>query len=561
MSDKFEKLMTMLKALPVDTAYEQGLIEAAACGGGETYLIAGAQDADPFILLPLEEQLFEKGELPPFYVTAEYGEQFSLCAVNRNGEKELYRTASDFRRYCAGRFAEISNCTLQLPYDFLKRCSLRFAILDNISLAYLNEVGKGCAGCVMAIEADAGTLSDDYMTLCSYLAEERCISDKVALALYQRTTDFNDDMLAVIAAEVLNRESVEAFAYGDSSAPCKALEAAVGSIMAGESAGADDGVVQNCCGKAAEKLQTLMDTTKAEEAQYKKTKESYGDALSKFQAMADTEKYSLNNLLSDHEVEAIRSEIHDMFVSLEDALPELFKEVIQNSRSAKEDLKQLTGDYLGNLVNSFTECLLNQVVDEQLLPRTERIFESLCSRFSTVMRNVKLEQEDDISYAMAEFLKISSINLGNYHTQTAKTLSGIVQALARFALISSMRELELLNLGSAKIVDVLIDMFAQKLSDLIDALTPKGQYARSLRKELVEHLHEQEKLLCEQLENNILPRLYDYLQDEYTKLTGVYEKQLRDKEQHYAELQQSAAVKIASLQADIQAVEAMAAAV
>ncbi len=561
MTDKFEKLMELLKALPVDTSYEQGLIEAAAFGGEkELCLVAGTQDAAPFGLLPIKEELFKAGELPPFYVTAEYGDEFSICAANKKGETEKYRTVGDFRAYCAGRFGEISSCTVQMQYDFLKKYSLRFIIMDGMSMNYLNEVGKGCNGCVIVAEADAGALSDDYMTLCSYLSEERCIGDKVSMILNQRTMDCNDDLLAIMAASMLDRESISAFIWdtrGELAASGGVLEEAVGSIMGLKAAATDQGVLNKCCDRVTEKLAAKIKETEDEEAGYIKSKEAYGTALKNFTAMADMEKYSLSDLLEKHEKEAIRSEIHGMFLSVEAALPQLIAEVTEKSNNPKEDLRQLTGDYLSSLINEFVEKLLNEVAAEQLIPRAEAVFRDLCDRFATVMQNVELEPEDDISHALAEFLKISNINIGQYHTQLASSLSGIVGTLVKWALLDGLSELELLSFGSINFVDKLMDILEKKVSDLIDYLTPKGMYGRSLNKDIVKHLKEQDELLCGQLDENILPRLYDYLKQEYAKLTGVYEKQLKDKQEYYGKLQQDAARMIASLQRNEQAVKAM----
>lgn len=177
------------------------------------------------------------------------------------------------------------------------------------------------------------------------------------------------------------------------------------------------------------------------------------------------------------------------------------------------------------------------------------------------MSSVKLEPEDDISHALAEFLKMSDINIGQYHTQLAGTLSGIVGALVKWALLDSLSELEMLSFGSVNIVNKLMDALEKKVTNWVDALTPKGMYGRSLNKDLIKHLNEQDELLCSQLDENILPRLYDYMKQEYEKLTGIYEKQLKDKREHYGRLQRDEAKMIASLQQNRQAVEALRSAV
>ena len=565
MTDKFEMLNKLLKELPVDTAYEQGLIEAAAFAGEkEICLVAGTQDSALFRLLPVGGELFKAGELPPFYVTAEYGGEFSICAVNKRGENEIYMTAEDFRAYCAARFGEIVSCTVQTPCDLLKKYSLRFFLMDGVDAAHLNKVANGCGGCVIVAEADAGALPDDYMTLCGYLAEERCIGDKVSMVLNQRTMECND-MLSIMAATMLGRESIDTFVWDTQAASAAltrgVLEQAVGGIMGLKAAGADEGVFNKCCDLAIKKLEAKIEETEERRAGYIESEEAYNTALKNFTAMADMGKYGLGDLLENHEKEAVRREIHGMFLSVEEALPELIGEVLEKSARPKEDLRQLTGDYLSSLINDFIEKLLNQVAAEQLIPRAEKQFARLCDRFSTVMSSVKLEPEDDISHALAEFLKMSDINIGQYHTQLAGTLSGIVGALVKWALLNSLYELEILSFGSVNIVNKLMDALEKKVTNWVDALTPKGMYGRSLNKDLIKHLNEQDELLCSQLDENILPRLYDYMKQEYEKLTGIYEKQLKDKKEHYGSLQRDEAQMIASLQQNRQAVEALRSAV
>jgi len=255
------------------------------------------------------------------------------------------------------------------------------------------------------------------------------------------------------------------------------------------------------------------------------------------------EMYSLNDLLEKSEVEAIRKEIQDMFASLKEALPGLIREAETNSgKGAREDIKQLIGDYIGDLANGFTECLLNQVAQELLLPRTMQRFEGLCRRFDTLMKNTRLEQENDISHGLAEFLKISNINVGTNHEETVKLLTEAVHGLVDLGVLALLSELEMLTPGIARFLEKQINKLFDKVEDLVDA----GMVQR-LKKKMAEHLDKQSELLCDQLDKTMLPRLYGYLGQEYTKLVDIYKKQLRDKEQAYEAQRQNAARSIAAL--------------
>lgn len=555
MCDKFAKLTALIKELPIDTEYEQGLMAAATGGEKGTCLIAGAQDADPFMLLPMEERLFEMGEVPPYAVTAEYAGEFSICAVNKQNQREIYRTVEDFRAYCGGRQEEISECILQMPGQLLSKYSLRFAVMDNISMEELNRVGRGCNGCVIAAEADAGALSDDYMTLCGWLANDRHIGDKTALVLNRRTDYSNDDMLSIMAATMLGQEEIPVFAYdsrGDFD-PKEVLTDALGAIMGGGAAAGEEAVLRSCCDKVEAKLSGLIEKTRAEQADCIKYKAAYEKALQNFTAMADMEKYSLNSLLENHEVEAIRNEIHGMFASLKEELPKLMQEAeTKSGTGAREDIRQLIGDYIGDLVNGFMECLLNQVAAEQLLPRTEKRFKGLCDRFGSLMKENKLEQEDDITYALAEFLKIININIGTNHAEAVEMITEAVQALVKFISIELLQKYQLLNYGSARFVGKQIDRLFVKVRDMVN-----GVMVWKLKKDMIEHLEEQEKKLCDQLDTNMLPRLYAFLQQEYAKLTEVYKNQLKNKAEGFDAQQKDAAKRIEALQQSVKDVAAI----
>lgn len=555
MSDKIAKVMNLLKELPIDTKYEQDLLNAAVKGEKEICLIAGTQDSDPFSLLPMEERLFNGEEPSPYAVTAEYAGEFSICAINKKNEREKYRTVEDFRAYCGDRHEEISECILQMPCELLSKYSLRFVVMDNISKGDLNRIGMGCGGCVMAAEADAGALSDDYGTLCDWLANDRHLGANTALMLKRRTDYSNEDMLTIMAATMLGQEEIPVFAYDSRGAfdPMGALSDALGAIMGGSAAEVDEQVLGGCCAKVTEKLKEHIEKTKAEEIRCGELKEAYGKALKTFAAMADTEKYSLNNLLEKHEVEAISNEIHGMFASLKEELPKLMQEAeAKSGAEAREDIRQLIGDYIGDLVNGFMECLMNQVAAEHLLPRTEQRFKGLCDRFGNLMRENKLEQEDDITYALAEFLKIININIGTNHAEVVGVITEAVQGLVTFLVINLLQKYQILSYGSAKFAGKQIDKLFAKVKDMVN-----GVMVWKLKKDMVDHLEAQEKILCDQLETNMLPRLYGFLQQEYARLTDIYKKQLKDKANSFEKQQEDAAKKIHMLQQSVEAVAAI----
>ena len=163
-----------------------------------------------FSLLATEEPLLEFGWTPFFPIEAEYGEAISIRVVNRAGEIERFHNTADFRQCCGSRLEELTACTVQLPDPLLKRSSLRFLMLNNTSFQMLNERAAGCTGCVIVIAADAGGFSEDYQTLCDWLADERCAADRVSLILTQRAPRLNP-ALEMMAETMLKREKIAVF--------------------------------------------------------------------------------------------------------------------------------------------------------------------------------------------------------------------------------------------------------------------------------------------------------------------------------------------------------------
>ena len=261
MSEYLNRLSQLLPTLCVDTSYEQGLL-AASGTSGERLLVAGSQESQLFSLLATEEPLLEFGWTPFFPIEAEYGEAISIRVVNRAGEIERFHNTADFRQCCGSRLEELTACTVQLPDPLLKRCSLRFLMLNDTSFQMLNERAAGCTGCVIVIAADAGGFSEDYQTLCDWLADERCAADRVSLILTQRAPRLNP-ALEMMAETMLKREKISVFrcslGRGSGLPPARALDHAVRDILDRSGAGRDDdGVIRTCCVRVEEKLRTAL---------------------------------------------------------------------------------------------------------------------------------------------------------------------------------------------------------------------------------------------------------------------------------------------------------------
>jgi len=558
MSEHFEQLSALLQSLPIDTTYEQSLLNASCSDGNtDTFLVTGAQDAMLFSLLSLDEPLFEASEAPLFPVFVEFGDALNLRVVNHNDEVERYQSVQDFRHYCANRLAEVRKCTLSMPVPLFKRCQLRFHLLANTDFTQLNSIGAGCTGCIVVASADAGGFSDDYATLFDWLTKERCISGKTSLILTQRAPRKNLQ-LPRMAESMLGREKVATFYCSGRSKtallPSVALDNASRDLLDRKETKTDFAVIETCCRHVSNKFEKELDAVRKQEANYKEKYEAYCKAETGFHAEAVTAGYGLSHLLTEQESENLRAEIRGMFTSLKAALPDMLNEVLEESANTKEDLKQLAGDYLGSLINAYTSALLTEVTDKMLIPRSNEQFHSVFQRFRRMMQMVNLEYETDIAHIEAAFLRMSDVNMGDYHTSTASTISGTISIAAESVtnglIARAFGFLGYLFLN--KTIDRFFNAVSTTLENVIDDAMPKKMYVNKLQEDLLKQLDNAEEDLCNQLDKNVLPRLHDLLQTEYRNLTQAYEQRLQDQAASYLKQQQEAAKKAALFRESIE---------
>ena len=226
MSEYLNRLSQLLPTLCVDTSYEQGLL-AASGTSGERLLVAGSQNPSSFLCLQRRSPCWSSAGRHFSRSRRSMARPSPSALVNRAGEIERLHNTADSASAAAVGLEELTACTVQLPDPLLKRCSLRFLMLNDTSFQMLNERAAGCTGCVIVIAADAGGFSEDYQTLCDWLADERCAADRVSLILTQRAPRLNP-ALEMMAETMLKREKIAVFrcslGRGSGLPPARALD-------------------------------------------------------------------------------------------------------------------------------------------------------------------------------------------------------------------------------------------------------------------------------------------------------------------------------------------------
>lgn len=523
MSRNIIEITAFLEALPVDTTMERSaLISAAGSAGTDTILVAGGPDAGPLTLIPAPEPLFSQEDMPGCHVTVEYGPEFSVRAVNADGEAERYRTAGDFRHFWAHRLGSMKECTVTSPAAILRRVRLVFCCLDG-GLDRLDGAARGCSGCVMVVPGDAGCLSDGDTALCGRLASVWCLAGRTSMLLRLRSP-FTNDLLALMAEQLLGRGKLAVFSCGegipDLLTDAAGLEAAVLDILDRETGSIPDKVLANALIRVRDKLTRAGVEAAAQEAKTEKLLQQCRQAAGAFQAMCLTEKYSLGTLLTQEDQDRLRKEIHDLFAVLQARFPQMVEEVADQIPTAKEDLKNLAGDYLGALIDAFMDDLLDQVTRELLVPRTQERFLSVCQRFRRLAQDHGLDPGEMESQAEADFLRMCEVNVGDFHPELSQIAATLLTGAVRFALIRFLDDVGYL------IAEEIEDWLSRTVMELADHLMPARMYAKSLCKYSLTYLQTLEENLNLQLEETVIPRLIHVLQKEFDTMTGVYAKQL-----------------------------------
>lgn len=520
------EITAFLESLPVDTAMERGaLTSAAGAAGMAAILVAGGPEGNPLTLIPAPDPLFAQEDLPGCHVTVEYGPEFSVRAVNADGEAERYRTAGDFRHFWSHRLDSMKECTITSPAAILRRVRLIFCCLDG-DLDRLDAAARGCNGCVMVVPGDAGCLSDWDTALCERLASVWCLGGRTSMLLRLRSP-FTNELLPVMAEQLLDRNKLAVFSCGvgkpDLLEDAAGLEAAVLDVLDREPGIIPDKVLRNALVRVREKLTLANGEAAAQEEKLQKLLQQCNQAAGAFQAMCLTEKYSLGTLLTQEDSSRLRKEIHDLFAVLQTRYPEMVEEVADQIPTAKEDLKNLAGDYLGALIDAFMDDLMDQVTRELLVPRTQERFLSVCQRFRRLAKEHGLDFGALESQAEVDFLRMCEINVGDFHPELSQLVANLLTGAVRFALIRFLDDLGYL------IAEEIEDWLSQTLVELADHLMPTRMYAKSLCKNSLNYLQKLEENLNHQLEETVIPRLIHVLQNEFDTMTGVYTKQLQRK--------------------------------
>lgn len=528
--ERCQKLLCLLTHTTVEVSQERAALEALfAPQTQESILIAGDYQAAPYTLLPWEEQIFFAQDILSCPLMVEYDDAFSIQITAGDGVSERYRTIADFREFWDQRLSQLRQCTIRLPQELLRQKRLIYFQMDG-NLQQLTQAAKDCTGCILVVEASAAGLSEDYLTLGKWLVTERCIASRTALLLHDHG-DFPNRALSRMADKLLQRNKVAVFRCGNgdpSLLPVTiALDHALRDLQDRTLDGMEEGIVRACCLSAQAKYLDALQNADRQEKHFRSLADKYQEASQVFRRMYTSEMYGLSQIFTEQEQQNVCDEVHCFFKQIRDSLPAMIKDVADSSDNANEDLKNLAGDYLNDLIDQFVDTLLDEVAIKDLVPKTQTVFQEVCGRFRRLMQDPTLEYARLEGEIELEFLQMVHINVGNYQNTSAHITSTLLSGALRLLLT---RKFGFWGYHTA-----------ENLREVIYYLFVTSRYAKDLTKKLLETLEEQEATLIEYLRSSVFPRLIHVLQEEFGQLGEVYYRMLHGRHQEY-EAQANAAL-------------------
>ena len=545
MQTKIAQVQTFLQTLSIDTAREQALL-AGISGpqAADVFLVTGDRQAGIHGLLPMQEQLFLPEDDIGFPLTVEYAQTFSIRVTNDKDQNEYYHSVGDFRHFCGSRFRKVRHCLVGLPNELLRGIRMEYLLLED-DLQQVTGYAVHATGCVLVIAADAGGLSEPYLDLCRWLVEDRCIAKRVSLLL-NNSSGFDNPMLPYMAEAALNRKKLGVVTCGaEALTPQAALQAAVLDLQERTMEGVCEGTLLSCCNSVEGKLEAALAQARAVEESSRILAEKYQSAVRTYQAMCVTEKYAFSEILTKEEQEILQREIRQMFAHLRASFPKMVEEVLAKSKHPKQDLKNLSGDYLGALIDAYMDALLNEILDDTLIPRIYENYKALCDRFRRMMQDSDLEYTEIEEKSKAVFLKMGDVNIGDYHTPIAQLTASVLTAIVKLVLSAVLKELGY-HIGRG-----IGGMINSALVTLTDSLMSSRQYAKSINKAVLVQLEDLEQRILQQISQTILPRMNSVLLTEFEKLAKVNSDQLLAKQKDNETRQSEARAQAGALAEDL----------
>lgn len=520
----WQNMLEALRTSGADTGAEQALLAAARAGAEQpVVLVAGNHESDPFSLMPGGDPFM--GAMPPQCpVRCIHGESFAMLVEDQQGVTERFRRAEDYRAVYGQEPALIKSCTVVCPQVEPAWPTLLFAVLRP-DKEYLQQLAAQADAWIFTVYAEAGSVGEACVLLSHHAVQER----SALVMTHVEKVFFPNDMLPLqlFGGQLPCLES-------DSSQPdggLIALRAALETVQGAAPEKRTNLWLQQAACAALDKLESKAQQIAVREQEWLDTARRCGEAEKIFRAEAGGRRYAVRALAGKDQLTGLKKDLADLSQALKEQLPDMVTEVIRECERPKEALKNLLADYVSFTLNNAVSAALEELVDTHCMPGMNRQMEETVASY-TRLTAMALEQngagEMDVE---DDFIQLSHIHIGDFHTKLAQKLPGLLTAAARWVLDALQYE------NALTILIWLEDVIENILSDAVDAVMPKSIYGADVSKAVVKRMDDVHQNLVTQLEESIFPRLAEMLEAEFEAFIDGYAQQIS---RHQARYEQKA---------------------
>lgn len=422
--------LTALEKLGVDLTEERALLDGAEGSGGTVLLVAGTQNSRVYDMMEGLGIQWDKDN-PHCPVECTWGDSFSLRITDHCGAEHVFYRQEDFRRTI--KASDIRRCLLTCPAPLLKAAHIRFLDLGGVPAAQYPELAGDCSGFLLTLPCRAGAPGQEMQDFTKWIRDIRRIPARAGVAFnHVEEPGIVQTALALFLYGWLGVEDAPTWqcGYGGEGrwdTPSGILEEAVSTLAAPGTAPGDTGILQSCAQQCAQKATELASSLSEEAKKHTEAAEWATEAQRQFRAKGQNAGVHLTFSLSDQQKQAIRQDVQGMVKMLKEQIPQMIEDLVEkNGEDAKQDLKNLTGDYMEMVLQTYLMALAEQIARNSWFDQAQKAFDEVVRDFQNLKRQSSVELDSRVNTEREQLLKIVEINLGNYITGFAQLVGKAV---------------------------------------------------------------------------------------------------------------------------------------
>ena len=496
MTERYEEVLKALQACEVDTREEERMLTVNSGARHTVVLVAGTQAARPFDLATplLKGEEHFGNQAVPYPVQFGFGERFRIWVEDKNGKEHIYMRWEDLWADLGTRPCDMVRCYVDTDISALDRVEFRFLLLDEDNVRQLSELAADCRAFLIVLPSGAGAPGEEVYTLCRWIRDVRCLPQRTGILLNHTEMGLVVSGLPRTVQAWLGAGDTKQWkcSYQDAGGPGSQLEDVMAWVLAGDGdhgyvAQADGQMVTGCVRRALEKLDAAREDLDREMTALETAAQRVCKAQEGFRAYAENKGATMRFQMNEIQMAELEKDIDGLIQLLQDKLPEMLQEVLDNSpdgKQAKQDMK-LVDDYLESVCGGYIAALTSRIANSWQ-DTVKDTFHSALVEFRAIVTDTPSALKELDTQSDAEILNSIQVNLGGYVDPTASTI-GTIAGKSMSLLFTLLMLADETGLGTAVYYATrpwLEKTVGRAVQSVVDTLMPADVYARHLLKVL-----------------------------------------------------------------------------